>query len=131
MKKLFLLILLPILFSCGTTKKYSSNVQEEQLIVTRKFIGNFIDYDHTSPDLVGGENLIWIRTSVYNTFGKISAYGKICKFSVGDKIYLKPVYPTPDKFGYWEYEIENDNSVSYKVSNYRFENNAFIRTRSL
>ena len=131
MKKILLLLFAGTIFSCGTTNKLSTKVQEEQMIVTRKYIGNFIEYYHTSPDLVGGEDLIWIRTSVYNTFGRISAYSKTCKFSAGEKIYLKPTYSTPENFGYWEYEIENDDSVSYKISDYRFENNAFVRTRSL
>jgi hypothetical protein len=131
MKKILLLLFAGTIFSCGTTNNLSTIVQEEQMIVTRKYIGNFIEYYHTSPDLVGGEDLIWIRTSVFNTFGRISAYSKTCKFSPGEKIYLKPTSSTPDNFGYWEYQIENDDSVSYKISDYRFENNAFVHTRSL
>ena len=90
-----------------------------------------MDYCHTSPPIVGGEDLIWIKTTIYNSFGKISAYGKTCGFSVGDKIYIKPTDSRPDKYGNWLFQIENDNSVSYKVSDFRFENNSFTRSKSL
>jgi hypothetical protein len=29
------------------------------------------------------------------------------------------------------YQIENDSAVNYRVSEFRFENNVFTRTRSL
>jgi hypothetical protein len=131
MKKLLYLVLLGVITSCNTTKKSSSNIHEDELLISRKYIGNFIDYYHTGPEIVGGKDLVWIKTTVYNSYGKISVYGRTCSFSVGDKIYMKPVYTTPGNFGYWEYQVENDSSVSYKVSEYRFENNVFTRNRSL
>jgi hypothetical protein len=128
MKKLLYLTLIGIFFSCSTTKKTSSLLQEEQILITRKYIGNFVDYCHTGPEIIGGRDLIWIKTTVYNTFGRISVYGKTCDFSVGDKIYLKPMYSTPGNYGNWMYQIENDSSVIYRVSDYRYENNIFTRT---
>jgi hypothetical protein len=122
--------LLGIIISCSTAKESSLLLQEDQFYTTRKYIGNFIDYYHTGPEIVGGIDLIWIRTTMYSTYGKISAYSKTCDFSVGDKVYLKPTSSTPGKFGYWEYQIENDSLVNYKVSEFRFENNIFVRTRS-
>ena len=130
MKNLSFLVLVGVIISCSTTKKSSLLLQEDQFFITRKYIGNFLDYCHTGPEIVGSDDLIWIRTTIYSTFGRISAYGKTCHFSVGDKIYLKPTSSTPGKYGYWEYQIENDSSVIYKVSEFRFENNAFVRNRS-
>ena len=130
MKKLLFLVLMGIILSCSTTNKSSLLIQEDQFFITRKYIGNFMDYCHTGPEVVGGDDLIWIRTTIYSNFGKISAYSKTCGFLVGDKIYLKPTSTTPGKYGYWEYQVENDSSVSYKVSDFRFENNAFVRNRS-
>ena len=131
MKKLLFLVLMGIIISCSTTKKSSTLLQEDQLFITRKYIGNFIDYWHTGPEIVGGNDLIWIKTTIYSTFGKISAFSKTCNFSTGDKIYLRPAYSTPGKFGYWEYQVENDSSVIYRVSEFQFENNVFARMRSL
>lgn len=131
MKKLLYLVLLGVIISCNTTKKTSSSLQEEELLISRKYIGNFMDFYHTGPEIVGGKDLIWIKTTVYSSFGKISVYGRTCSFSVGDKIYMKAVSSTPGNFGYWEYEVENDSSINYRVSEFRFENNVFTRNRSL
>ncbi|HEY5124415.1 MAG TPA: hypothetical protein VIK14_11835, partial [Ignavibacteria bacterium] len=83
------------------------------------------------PQIVGGNDLIWIKTTIYSTYGKISAYSKNCDFSVGDKIYLRPISSTPGNLENWVYQIENDSSVNYKVSEFRFENNIFTRSQSL
>jgi hypothetical protein len=106
-------------------------VQEEQFIISRRYVGNYIDYSHTGPQVIGGKDLIWIKTTVYSTFGKISAYGKTCDFNVGDKIYLRPTNISQWESGNWEYKIENDSAVAYQVSEFRFENNVFTRSRSL
>jgi len=130
MKKLLFLILMGLLIACSTSKKSSSLLEEDQLYITRKYIGDFLEYCHTGPQIVGGKDLIWIKTSVYTTYGKISAYGKTCDFSVGDKIYLKPVSSTTGDIGNWVYQIENDFSINYRVSEFRFENNVFTRNWS-
>lgn len=131
MKKLLFLVLMGLNMSCGTTNKSYSYIQEDQLLIRRKYIGNFVDYCHTGPEVTGSNDLIWIKTTIYNNFGKISAYGKKCDFSVGDKIYMKPIYSTPGNYGNWQYLIENDSLVSYRVSDIRFENNAFTQTGAL
>ncbi len=97
------------------------------MAVTRKNVGYFIDYSHTGPEIFGGVHLIWIRTTQFNTFGKISAYGKECKFNPGDKIYIKRMYSNPGPYGNWEYQVENDSSVVYRLSNYRYENNVLVQ----
>jgi hypothetical protein len=131
MKKFLFLLLISFNISCGTTNKSSSLIPEDQLLITRKYIGNFVDYYHTGPEVIGGIDLIWIKTTIFTSYGKISAYSKYCDFSVGDKIYLKTIYSTPGDYGNWEYQIENDSLVSYKVSEYRFENNIFTKSHSL
>lgn len=131
MKKLLFLVLMGIIISCSTTNMSSSLPKEDQLFITRRYIGNFMDYYHTGPQIVGGIDLIWIKTTVYSTYGKISAIGKSCDFSVGDKIYIKTTNSTPGNFGDWEYQIENDSAVIYRVSDFRFENNVFTQNQSL
>jgi hypothetical protein len=130
MKRLLFLILTGSIISCGTTKKSSSLLEEDQLFITRKYIGNFLEYCHTGPQIVGGKDLIWIKTTIYQNYGKISAYGKTCDFAIGDKIYLKPISSAPGDIGNWVYQIENDASINYKVSEFRFENNVFTRNWS-
>ena len=127
MKKLAFLLLAGIIFSCSTTKKSSIAPIENELLNTRRYIGNFIDYCHTGPETFGGTHLIWIKTNMFNTYGKLSVYGNKCDFSPGDKIYVRTLYSTPGKSGNWEYQIENDSSVYYRVSDYRYENNVLVQ----
>lgn len=131
MKKIILLAFFGAIISCSTSNKSSLLIKDEELFITRTYIGDFLDYCYTDPQIIGGHDLIWIKTTVYSSFGDISAYSKTCDFSIGDRIYLKPTSSTPGNFGYWEYQIENDYSVHYRMSEFRFENNIFVRTRSL
>jgi hypothetical protein len=127
MKRILFLIFISLFLSCTSVKRSYSHLRSDQLSVSRKYIGNFIDYSHTGPEIFGGVNLIWIRTTQFNSYGKISAYGKDCKFSAGDKIFIKRMYSTPGPYGNWEYQIENDSSVVYRMSNFRYENNVLVQ----
>jgi len=112
-----------------TSKKTSLIVIEDELFISRKFVGKFLDYRQTGPKTDSGPNLIWIKTSMDNTFGKISAYGKKCEFSVGDKLYIKRTYYTPGGFsGYWVYQIENDSSIYYRVSDFQYDHKVLVET---
>jgi len=127
MKRLLFLLITGVIISCSTGKKAHSYLNDSGLAVTRRCIGNFIDYNHTGPEVFGGVHLIWIRTTQFSSYGKISAYGKDCKFEAGDKIYLKRMYSTPGPCGNWDYQIENDSSVVYRLSDYRYENNVLVQ----
>ena len=121
--KNYFFVLLVILFSgmvfssCVNTKSSYSKVNEDQLIVTRRYAGDFIEYRNTDPDDFTGYDLIWIRTTQDSTYGKISAFGKTCDFTPGDRLYMRREYFSPGGIsGYWIYMIENDSSVSYKMT---------------
>lgn len=97
-------------------------ISEDNLFISRKFVGTFLDFRHTGPDTYNGPNLIWIKTSMENVFGKISAYGKKCKFSVGDKLYLRRSNYTPGGItGYWIYQIENESGVYYRTTDFQHD----------
>jgi hypothetical protein len=126
MKKYGLIILTILGISCATTQK-SGLLPEDQVLVTRQYVGSFIDYRHTRPENFGDPHLIWIKTSMDSTYGKISAYSKKCDFSAGDRLYLRRTYSTPGVFGYWEYQIENDSSVFYRVSEFQYDNKVLVQ----
>lgn len=111
------------------SKKSDDLLEEDELLITRKYIGNFLDYRHTGPDTYSGSNLIWIKTSMDKTLGKISAYGKTCRFSVGDRLYLRKLYYSQGNVsGYWIYQIENDSSIFYRVSEYQYDQKVSVET---
>jgi|WetSurSiteA1Bulk_404760.scaffolds.fasta_scaffold39213_2 hypothetical protein len=128
MRKLLLLVLSFIVISCSTAKQSSSLLKEDEFFITRKYIGDFIDYRHTAPESFGSPHLIWIKTTMDSTYGKISAYSKKCEFSPGEKLYLKRTYSSPGMFGFWGYQIENDSSVYYRVSEFQYDNKVLVQT---
>ena len=130
MKKIVFLVLICVIISCSISKRTTSGPDKDDFYLTRRYIGRFMDYRHTGPEVITGTDLIWIKTDMVNSFGKISAYGKSCNFSAGDNIYLKSTYSTPGPSGLFGYQIENDSSDCYMISEFQFENKMFIRTWS-
>jgi hypothetical protein len=127
MNKYGFILLMVLGISCVTTKK-SGMLPEDEFFVTRKYIGNFMDYRHTWPETIGDAHLVWIKTTRDSTYGKISVYSKKCKFSIGDKLYLRRTYCTPGFFGYWRYQIENDSSVFYTLSDFQYDKKILVQT---
>ncbi len=119
----------PFVANSESSKKPSENIAEDKLFISRKYVGIFVDYRQTGPKDNNGPNLIWIKTTMEATFGKISAYGKKCEFSVGDKLYLKRAYFSPGGiFGYWVYQIENDSSVYYRLTDFQHDRKVYAET---
>ncbi len=103
--------------------------EEDELLIVRKFVGNFLDYRHTGPENYSGPNIIWIKTSMEKLYGKISAYGRSCDFEEGDNLYLKRYFYSPGGVtGYWIYQIENDSSVFYRVSEFQHDRKVLVET---
>jgi len=128
MRKLIFLILLGLTISCSISNQSSSLLEEGELVITRKYVGNFIEYRHTGMDTFSGTSLIWIKTSMENTYGKISAYGKKCEFTVGDRLYLTRKYYSPGGISaYWVYIIENDSSIYYKVTDFQNDHKVMVK----
>jgi hypothetical protein len=129
MKRLFFLLFIGITIACGTTHRTSSRLKDGTIFITRKYVGQFIDYRHTGPNTFSGPNLIWIKTSMENTFGKISAYGEKCEFSFGDRLYLTRTYYSPGGISaYWVYRIENAATLYYRATEY--QNDKKVLTKS-
>jgi hypothetical protein len=114
-------VCLALLVSCATSKQPS--VKEDSLMVTRKYVGNFVDYRQHIPEKFGEPHLLWIKTTMDSTYGKISAYGERCDFKTGDRLYIKRIQLSPGPLStYWEYQIESDdNKTSYKLSEFQHD----------
>jgi len=128
MKKLLLLLLIGVIISCSTSKKAPVLIDEDQLLITRLYVGNYIDYRHTGPEVSGGPHLIWIKTTMDSTYGKISAFGRKCDFSEGDKIYLKRTNYTLGVSEYWKYQVENDSSIFYKATDFQYDKKVLVES---
>ncbi len=128
MQKLFFLALIVVYISCSPANKTSSTLKEDELYITRKYVGNFIDYKYTGPVSFGGPHIIYIKTTLDTTYSQISAYSEKCEFSAGDKLYLRKTYSTSGGFGYWFYQIENDSSVFYRISEFLDDDKILVQS---
>jgi hypothetical protein len=117
-----------IVMSCAVTN--ISIVQEDQIFMTRRYAGNFIEYSYTHPDKFGNPHLIWIKTTLEDTYGEISAYSKNCNFQAGERLYIRRIYSRSGSvFGSWIYQIESDiNKTRYTLSQFRYENKILVQS---
>jgi hypothetical protein len=112
-----------------SSKRSGEIVIEDEFLMTRKYVGQFIEFRHTGSEDSNGPNIIWIKTSLDKTYGKLSAYGKSCDFKTGDKLYLRRIFYSPgDVTGYWVYQIENDFSVYYRLSEFQYDKKVYVET---
>jgi hypothetical protein len=121
------LLLIVSSVSCVTTKQAS--IPEDRLLQTRKYVGIFLDYRHTAPERFGDPNLIWIKTTMEDNYGKISAYSKDCKFTEGERLFIRRIYYAPGGVtGYWIYQIESrDESINYRLSEYQYDKKQLVQ----
>ncbi len=123
------LLVIPYEQTAESDTESSPLFEEEEFLIVRKYMGSFVDYRQSGFETTGGPNIIWIKTTLDNIYGKISAYGRKCNFSVGDNLYLKRTYYSPGGVvGYWKYIIENDSSVYYEVSEFQHDKKVFVET---
>jgi hypothetical protein len=128
-KKLIFLVLMAMTVSCGSLRRSSATIEEDELIITRKYVGEFIEHRQTGPENYDGPNMIWVKTTMEDLYGKISAYGRKCEFTEGDRLYLRRTFYSPGIVsGYWVYYIENDAAVSYRATDLQHDRGVFIRT---
>lgn len=98
-------------------------------MLTRKYVGNFVEYRQYIPEKIGDPYLIWIKTTMDSTYGKISAYSERCDFNIGDRLYIKRIELSPGIIStYYEYQIESDDNPSfYRLSNFQHDRKNLIQ----
>ena len=126
MKRTLYLAGLFLIMSCAPTSKTGPG--EDSLLLTRKYVGNFVDFRQHIPEKLGQPYLIWIKTTMDSTYGKISAFSERCDFKPGDRLYIKRNLVSPGPISsYWEYQIESaDNSIVYRLSDFQHDRKNLI-----
>jgi len=128
MRQLLFICLAILISSCNPSKKLGSE-NESEIFITRKYVGNFVDYRYTKPSGIGKPHLVWIKTTHDSVYGKISVYSRKCDFVEGERLFIRRVYPLI-RNGYWDYYIENDqdNKLSYKATKFQHDKKVIITT---
>lgn len=129
MKKLGFLLVILIGVSCASVNK-SGLLPEDELFLTRKFVGNFVECEITPPKYLGSPHMLKISTTLDSLYGKISAYSRKCEFAPGDRLYIRRVYQRTGVFGSWIYQIENENPVKvfYQISEFQNGNKVLAQS---
>lgn len=123
------LLVVPFSSPVKQSKRASSTIEEDELMIIRKYVGTYLDYRNTGVDNYGSPNLIWIKTSMEKIYGKISAYGRSCEFTVGENLYLKRIFYSPGGIsGYWVYQIENNSGISYRLTDFQHDKKVMAET---
>jgi hypothetical protein len=99
MKKFGFILLLVLGISCATSEK--SGISEDRIFVTRKFVGNFVGYRHTSLTNLGDPHLIWIKRPRTAPMVRSQPIPGNVNFSlVTDYTYGLIIHPEFSAFGY-------------------------------
>ena len=108
LKKL-IYILLILLCGCATTGRV--NIQEDAMFITRKLMGQYIEYRYVDPGWRYPPTC-WIKTSFDSFMGKIPVATKKVKYEPGEMLYLRRVYfSMPGSAGgFWHYHLESNQS---------------------
>ena len=120
--KTYLIFFVLILASCATTQK--TGFQEDELSVSRKYVGMFVDYRITTDP-----KILWIKTD-NPEYGRISALENKCDFIPGERLYLRKKFLNPGSMaGYWVYQIEGDLSgVYYNLSEFQHDKKVLVKS---
>jgi hypothetical protein len=125
MKYSLLLFFSILTISCSRFTRNSSSINEDELYITRRYIGDFIDFKKSSPESFGDPSVVWIKTT--RDYSNLSVFSKRCEFTIGDKLFLRRKYAISDGFGYWFYQIENDSSVFYPVKEFTDDDKILVQ----
>jgi hypothetical protein len=117
-----------LIISCSPTKP--SMQQEDEMFITRKYVGDFIEYRYTQPEKLSDPHLIWIKTTLESIYGKIVAFSKTCQFRPGERLYVRRTYSNRGGvWGDWTYQIESDtDNISYRLSQFQSGNKIMVQS---
>lgn len=108
-KLIYTLLILLVGAGCSIIKRV--NIEEEVLMITRKYVGTYLEYRYVDPGW-RYPNTCWIKTSFDTIYGKIPVAGKEINFVAGEPLYLRRVYMSlpGNAGGFWYYQLESDRS---------------------
>lgn len=109
-KWLPILLILFVIFGCSATR--SSN--EGSLVITRKYVGNFLDFRQAGEGGPLDPYIYWIKTTLEEEYGKIGVYAKgRMGFTLNDRLYLSRSFYQHSAMNRWEYKLESSDKQLY------------------
>ena len=115
LKSITVIILMMVLVKCSVFRL--SKDTDSELLITRKYVGNYIDYRLAGEGDPLNPHIFWIKTSLENTYGKIGVYAKgNMDLQENDRLYLRRTLYSHQAINSWNYLLESsDQTVFYKI----------------
>jgi len=107
------LFILIVIFRCSAIKQSA----EGSLVITKKYVGNYLDYRQTGEGGPLDPYIFWIKTTLEEEYGKIAVYARgQMSFTINDRLYLSRSFFQHPAMNSWEYWLESsDQKVRYSV----------------
>ncbi len=114
MRIIYLIIVIAILSACSVSE---SVMQEEQLMITRKYVGNLLDYRRVEGEGLLDPDVVWLKTTLESNYGKIGIYVKgELELDVNERLYLRRSHADTPGINQWNYFLEsNSGEVFYRL----------------
>jgi len=112
LKWVSLFLISVVIAGCSSTRSAS----EGSLVITRKYVGNFLDYRITESNGPLTPDIFWIKTTLEGQYGKIGVYAKgEMNFSPDERLYLRRYAFQNPAMTSWEYRLESSNQEVFYV----------------
>jgi hypothetical protein len=112
MRVFYLIISVAIISACSVSEPV---MPQEELMITRKYVGNLLDYRRVEGEGLLDPDVVWLKTTLESNYGKIGIYVKgELRLDTNERLYLRRAdSPGIDQ---WNYFLEsNSGEVYYRL----------------
>jgi hypothetical protein len=114
MRVLYLIITVAIISACSVSEPV---MPQEELMITRKYVGNLLDYRRVEGEGLLDPDVVWLKTTLESNYGKIGIYVKgELKLDTNERLYLRRTHADSPGIDQWNYFLEsNSGEVYYRL----------------
>lgn len=114
MRAKYFILLALIISSCSVSEP---GMQREELMITRKYVGNLIDHRRVEGEGLLDPDVVWLKTTLEPHYGKIGIYvtGEL-KLEKNERLYIRRYHADNPGIRHWRYFLEsNDGELFYRL----------------
>ena len=114
MRILYLIVIVAVISACSVSEP---GFQEEQFMVTRKYVGNLLDYRRVEGEGLLDPDVVWLKTTMESNYGKIGIYvnGEM-ELNINERLYLRRTHSETPGINQWNFFLEsNTGEVFYRL----------------
>ena len=114
MRVIYLIAIISLISACSVSEP---GMQREELMITRKYVGNLVDHRRVKGEGVLDPDVVWLKTSLEPHYGKIGIYVKgDLKLDNNDRLYIRRYHSDNPGINQWKYFLESsDGRVFYRL----------------